>query len=226
MKFQNPNYKLQITPKFSAGPAPLEIRPPIRGGTAAAAWGGLFLTGFSLIEMIVAIGLFAVIVIISIGILIDVSKAQMKAANVQATQDNIRFSLELLTKEMRTGSNYVLTTKCVPAEDFGSEISFKVAIGDDRVYYLDTISRDADNKPLMRIMRVKGVDCTVGDINPLTAEDVLVESLQFKLFGEAEGINDGQPVAVIALKVKSKNTKIQLESSMNLQTTVTQRLRE
>ena len=61
------------------------------------------LTGFTLIEMAVATGIFAILVVSAISIMISVTKAQTKIQRVQTAIDNVRFSLELITKEMRVG---------------------------------------------------------------------------------------------------------------------------
>jgi len=179
------------------------------------------LTGFTLLEMIISIGIFSVIVIAAIGITLGISNAQIKSTNIQNIQDNIRFSLELITKEMRTGNNYALTAVCgVP----GSEISFDTSLGEKRVYFLDSVAK--------RIMRSKGTiiagDCdgSTGKVMPFTAEEVSVDRIAFSLGGSGVGPADGQPWVTITLKVKSKSPKFELESSMDLQTTVIQRLRD
>lgn len=171
--------------------------------------------------MVISIGIFSVIVISAIGITLGISNAQIKAANITAIQDNIRFSLELITKEMRTGSNYALTTICGSS---GSEISFDNALGEKIIYFLNGTSK--------RIMKAKvaiiTADCdgSTGKIIPFSAEEVTVERLTFLLTGVAPGPNDGQPRITITLKVKSANPKFELESSMDLETTVVQRFRD
>ncbi|MBI2054994.1 MAG: hypothetical protein HYT39_02760 [Candidatus Sungbacteria bacterium] len=72
------------------------------------------ISGFTLLEMIVSLGMFSVLIIASIGVILGVSRAQTKTANLQTIQDNIRFSMELITRELRTGSDYSLTTFCAP----------------------------------------------------------------------------------------------------------------
>jgi len=178
-------------------------------------------SGFTLLEMIISIGIFSVIVIAAIGITLSVSNAQIKTANIQAIQDNIRFSLELITKEMRTGSKYTLTSICAGP---GSEISFDTALDEKRVYFLDSANK--------RIMRAKEMittsDCDGSSKKaaPFTAEDVFVDRLIFLTTGNLRGPVDGQPRITILLKVRSKSPKFELESSMDLQTTVVQRFRD
>jgi len=181
--------------------------------------------GFTLLEMIVSFGIFTMLVVAAIGITLGVSNAQIKASNTQAIIDNIRFSLELITKEMRTGSQYQLTTICVgnPTE-LGSEISFLTSLGDVRVYFLNS-----STKTLMRAKEaIAPTDCLLANkVRPFTSDEVLVERLNFsELTGDATGPADGQPRVTVSMKVKSKSAKYHLESTMELQTTVVQRLRD
>lgn len=169
--------------------------------------------GFTLLEMIISIGIFSVLVTTSIGVMLGISNAQLKAANIQATVDNIRFSMELMTKEMRTGSQYALSAFCSGSS--GTEVSFFTSAGERRMYYLN-----GD-----RIMRlVETTDCNRG--KPLMADEVAVERLHFKVGGAAPGSSDGQPWVMVAMSVISKGGKQAFESRMDLETMVVQRLRD
>ncbi len=184
-------------------------------------WSLEFRSGFTLLEMIISIGVFSVLVIASIGITLGVSNAQIKAQNIQFVLDNIRFSLELITKEMRTGTNYALTTNCAP---LGSEISFITSTGQERVYFLD-----AGEGIIWRARApITNEDCeNPSKVSPFTSEQVMVERLNFtELYGQVPGGTDGQPRITITLTVISRSPKLQLQSSMNLQTTIVQRLRD
>lgn len=174
--------------------------------------------GFTLLEMLISIGIFSVLVIATIGITLSVTQAQIKAANIQVLQDNIRFSVELMTKEMRTGSNFVISGYCTAVPN--AEISFEGNSG-DRAYFLDSSTNI--------IMRLKQKIASAGDClnaSALTSEEISVNDLGFRLTGHAIGPTDGQPKITIIMSLTSKSPKLQLESSMNLQTTVIQRLRD
>lgn len=176
--------------------------------------------GFTLLEMIISIGIFSVVVIASIGIMLQVSNAQIKAAGIQAIQDNIRFSLELMTKELRTGNSYQLTTICSTS---GSEITFDATSG-RRTYFLDS-----NKKRIMRATQVIGVgDCdgSTSKAIPFTSDEVSVENFLVQLEGQNAGPLDGQPRVSIMLKVSANDPKFGKETSMNLQTTIVQRLRD
>ena len=61
---------------------------------------------------------------------------------------------------------------------------------------------------------------------PFTADEVIVDQLLFTLHGQTVGSSDGQPWVTISLKIHSSDPRIQTAASMNLQTTVVQRLRD
>lgn len=181
-------------------------------------------SGFTLLEMVVSLGIFSALVVAAIGITLGVSNAHLRASQIQTTQDNIRFSLELITKEMRTGSGYTLTAvgnSCGGnSNPVGqpSEITFDTSLGDKRTYYLDIAGK--------RIMRIlNGSTNCAADAVPFTAEDVEVERFLMRLSGSLPGPSDGQPRVTVTLKVKAVDPRKQ-GSSMEIETTVVQRLRD
>ncbi len=177
--------------------------------------------GFTLLEMIVSIGIFSVVIITTIGIIISVSNAQLKVASIQSTQDNIRFSIELLTKELNTGANY--STASPVCGGIGSEIRFDATSG-RRVYFWDSTN--------LRIMRAKqditSADCSgaTGKVVQFTASDVFIDRLNFVVRGNTLGSSDGQPIVTITLRTRSKTTKVSLQSIMDIQMTIVQRIRD
>ncbi len=64
--------------------------------------------GYSLIELLVAIGLFSAVVSIMSSMFITSLRGQQKAFMVQNVVDNMRFGMELISKEIRMGSNFNL----------------------------------------------------------------------------------------------------------------------
>ncbi len=62
--------------------------------------------GFTLIEMIVSLGIFAVVAVIAIGALLKISDANRKAIILKTSINNLNFALEAMSREMRFGSNF------------------------------------------------------------------------------------------------------------------------
>ena len=64
------------------------------------------ISGFTLVEMIVALAIFSVVAVVAVGALVKVVNANRKAQIVQSSVSNIGFVLESMVREIRTGTNY------------------------------------------------------------------------------------------------------------------------
>ncbi len=122
--------------------------------------------GFTIIELIVAIGLFIVVIGIASGTFVRALRTQRSVAELMAANDNASLTLEQMTREIRTGKGFSST---------GSRLSF-VNYQDQPVEYALTGGAIERN----------GI--------PLTSRNVLVRYLSFVLGGEAPG--DGKQTRV------------------------------
>lgn len=168
--------------------------------------------GFTLLEMLISTGIFAVIIITAVGAMLAMNQAQIKAVNVQNIQDNLRFLLESMTKELRTGSGYTVSL-CGPQGC--SAITFTRQDGIAAGYCLDGTAVKRFLPPAI---------CTAG--SPVTSSAVSVSKLYFNVIGNAPGPSDGQPRVTVVLEARSISPELTLETAFNLQTTVTARLRD
>jgi prepilin-type N-terminal cleavage/methylation domain-containing protein len=66
--------------------------------------------GFSLIEVLVSLSIFAVVVTIAIGALIALIGANARTQNTQAVMTNISYALDSMTREIRTGTDFFCGT--------------------------------------------------------------------------------------------------------------------
>jgi len=67
--------------------------------------------GFTLIEMIISLGIFTVVAIISIGALLKISDANRKSLTLKTSINNLNFALESMSREMRFGSEFECKSK-------------------------------------------------------------------------------------------------------------------
>lgn len=158
---------------------------------------------FTLVELLVSIGIFAVITTIAVGGFVSVLKSERQVAGLLAANSNISLSIEQMAREMRTGYNFCTVRSCLL-----SELNFRNARGDDITYRLQSgaIERRVNSSPFQKI----------------TADNVDVKYLKFYLQGREAG--DGQqPRVTIALGVAPKGVGLK-ENITNLQTTVSARL--
>lgn len=72
-------------------------------------------SGFTLVELIVALGLFAVVSTISIGSLITLMDNNRQLRDDQAVIANIGFAFDMMTRDIRQGVDYYCQTYPMPA---------------------------------------------------------------------------------------------------------------
>lgn len=171
--------------------------------------------GFTLLEMIVSMGVFVIAVFLSVGSLLALTNAQKKALVLQSTQDNLRFALETIARDIRTGDFYycgsnVSDVPQIPSrKDCSSgspSLTFKNVSG-------NTITYQARNN---RIQRKDGAL----NFEPLTSGDIVLGYLTFYVIGSSDTDNFHPRVTIVAKGVSGSGST---RSELNLQTTVSQR---
>ncbi len=174
--------------------------------------------GFTLIEMIVAVAVFSMVAIISVGALLSISDGQQKAASLRSAQDSLDFSLETLAREARTGRSY----HCGSAmNDFDSTPrNCSLYPGGPSFTFINnqnqTVTYRTNSGRLEKIIN--------GDsLHPLvfTPPEVIINNLTFYVRGALA--SDGlQPRVTIVLD-GTAGVKEKLKSHLNIQTTISQR---
>jgi len=163
--------------------------------------------GFTLIEMMVAVSLFAIVMTISVGALLSLVDANRKAQALQSVMNNLNVTLDGMVRNIRMGITYhcddanetnktILSTRtdCVSGgellsfEAFGNSLS---DTGDQWVYWFEDgrlwKSEDARDTAL-----------------PVTAPEVEIDSFQVFVSGSEGTLNtDGdtiQPRVVFSIQ--------------------------
>ena len=158
-------------------------------------------SGLTLIELIVALGIFGLVVTMAVSIFVVALISQRRIISLRNIEDNARFALESMAREIRTGKN------------FGGSInslSFTNAKSESVIYRLNNkaIEKSSDG----------GANYSV-----VTGPEVAVDYLNFYLLGQSPG--DGlEPRVTITIGLTSQvgnqvsNIKIQnTVSERNLQ---------
>jgi prepilin-type N-terminal cleavage/methylation domain-containing protein len=65
--------------------------------------------GFTLLEMIVSLGIFSLVAVIAVGSLVRITGLNRRAQSLQSAMDNVSFALESMTRNMRYGSGFQCT---------------------------------------------------------------------------------------------------------------------
>lgn len=171
--------------------------------------------GFTLIEIMAAVAIFAVVMTISMGSIISIFDANRKSESMKSVMDNLNLSLESLSREMRFGTSYhcglsgnLSQPQDCPAGD--TAVAFQTKMG-TVVYKLNGTeidkSTDGGNTYL-----------------PVTAAEVNVSDLKFFVLGSSVG--DGlQPRAFVKIKGSSQ-IKNADRTDFTVQTLVSERQKD
>lgn len=155
-------------------------------------------SGFTLIELMVAVSIFMIIMIMAMGSVIVVSDVSKKADKLRNSMDSVNFAMESMTRSIRMGTNY---------ESGDDSISFISSDGKNILYYKDGF------------VLKRCVDSNINCVDMVSSE-VKVDTLQFYVKGTQAG-DTIQPSVYIIMKgvVDIKGT----EYSFALQTMASQR---
>lgn len=178
--------------------------------------------GFSLIEMLVAIVVFATSATIAVGALLATSDAQQKILSLKIVQDNLGYVFDTMGKEIRTGTSYYCGSSVSDFSDTpqdcaggGVSFTFRNASSQKITYRLNS----------GRIERVFEGGTMAESIAILTAPEVNVTNFKFYVIGAPSKFlgNDYQPRVTIVLQ-GATGVKEKIKSTINMQTTVSQRV--
>ena len=172
--------------------------------------------GYTLIEILVAVGIFTVVIAAPTGFLVSSLKGQQKALSSQELVDGVSFSLEYMSRAIRMAKKD-LTGFCI-TQDMnyettrgGKGIKFKNYEGVCQEFFWDT-----DNT----LKEVKDTGFPVA----LTSNDLEVISFKFGPDGSWDQNDNEQPRITLFLEVKGiKSQKPELQPQIKIQTTISQR---
>ncbi len=166
--------------------------------------------GFTLIEMIMSVGVFTIVALIAAGALLAIADANRKAQAFKSVVNNMNFALESVTRNLRTGSEY-------------SSIGFSQGnCLNDYVNGISFISQEGTS--LSYKLQGTQITRTISGKNPIgiTAPEVIVDRFCFLIEGTETG-DDIQPHTLM-LVGGFMQEKPKLKSRFDIQTFITQRL--
>lgn len=160
--------------------------------------------GFTLIELIVAVFIFSILVVVAGGTFVGTLGLQRRALNIKKVEENGRFVLEFVAREVRVANPINAADTGCPGT---SILAFEHPVNGLIEYSLagSQVHRKVD-----------GVDSIIS--NP----DVEVSRLNFCVSGNTVG-DDKQPRVTIILGLKTPGTAPDV-ATLDLQTTVSQRV--
>jgi len=188
--------------------------------------------GFTFIEMITAITIFAFLMIMATGIFQSVVEGQRQAVNAQDVQESIRYAIEVMSKEIRTAQGDHDGSTCIPA----APASFKTYNTNET--YVDGSQGITEGDELY--FRNKDDQCVTYRLNggqleitrdgvalPITPDEVTVSNLEFTAVNDPAGaFHYLQGRVTIRMDVEATGGKEMDKQRMTVQTTVSSRFYE
>jgi len=171
--------------------------------------------GFTLLETTIAMGIFAVVISITIGAFILSIQTQRVVLAEKAVAENINFALEFMSRQIRVARRDG-AGGCISLDDTlevsGSQISFINGADDCVRFFLSSNTIVYENIT------------TSSGIIPLTDGSVVnVVGLSFFIQGQTSGDSE-QPRATIVLRTSGAGQSLEAQGvTFNIQTTVSTR---
>ncbi len=173
--------------------------------------------GFTLVEMIVAVGLFAIVMTVATGAIFSIVDANRSAQSLNSAITNFSFAAESMVRDIRTGNRYVcggtlpIQNPLDCAADGNTDIAFYDANNNPVQYYLDQTAHQI----------MKWENNAPAPI-AITAPEVTIESMLFYVSGTDIVSHQHQPKVLLIIKGYAGVGKN--KSSFNIQTLISQRL--
>lgn len=186
--------------------------------------------GFTLVEMIVAFGIFSVIMTVAAGSFVSLMDANYKTQELKTVVNNLHFAFENISRNIRTGSLYhcditiaPLTTARDCAGNPASSLIFTARDGRRVVYTYTSLAGGYGT--IDRAIVAAGEEGRLSDPGvyvPITSPDIRIEQLRFYVDGA--GDSDMKQPRVLIVVIGSIQGKSKVVSRFSLETLVSQRV--
>lgn len=184
-------------------------------------------SGFTLVEALVAIAVFAIASVIISSIFINVNNLQQNTASFQRLQNDGRYIVEKLAREIR-GRELILPDPFT--QNPLSQLAFKKDENGDFVYVCFDEGAKALKYYITRDSSEGEADCLAHGAN-LNADDVLVEKAVFYISPTAEDSWGQEPkenlqprVTILLVLKNSASINIKYQKELTFQTTISSKV--
>ena len=185
-------------------------------------------TGFTLVEMIVSVALFAVVMLVSVSTLLALVNANRKAQALQSVINNLSIALDSIARSARMGSVYhgaggdgscggTDYTNPSDCPNGGSILAFRpfgsTPSDPPWLYVFDSSTHELK----------KSVTGSLIDALPITAPEVTIDDLKFYVVGTTPG-DSTQPKIIVIVKGSAGAVGSSARTTFHVQATAVQRL--
>ncbi len=171
--------------------------------------------GFTLVEVIVSMGLFLIVATIAIGALLTVIDANKKSRTMRVGMDNLNVATERMVRELRTGGGY----DCNPGVGATDCVNGDTSIG--------FISQDAENIIYRENSGTIERSNNGGtSFNSILAPSINITDFKFYVNGSNGYASGDRTQAYVVISIEGSITNAGTNSTFRIQTMATQRIPE
>ncbi len=116
--------------------------------------------GFTLIEVMVSVTLFAMVMTLSLGAILSIIDGNKKAQAINSVANNLNFAVDSMVRDIKTGYSYSCNESQIPTPDstsvIGSDKNGCSGDAQDFISLISTISSEGPQKRGVRYSLQKG----------------------------------------------------------------------
>jgi len=181
--------------------------------------------GFTLIEMVVSVALFAIVMTICVDVLLSLVNANRKAQALQSVMNNLNISLDGTIRAVREGSNF----HC----GVGANTTTRDCQNGDTVFAFEPFGNTPSQSPWVISYDPDGSVCGQAksicksengqSAVPITAPEVSIDQMTFYVVGTTRG-DTTQPKVIIVIKGSAGTPGSSARTTFHIQATAVQRV--
>lgn len=200
-------------------------------------------SGFTLVETLVALALFAVVLVISGGVIVSIININKKNQAISSVVSNLNYSIDSMIRDIKTGYMYkcniqggvvsdnnktVQALKALPVAGEGKcddIVLISTISGDDTVVEYKLVKPVGENNYIEKTVYTTGVTTpySITDKINVNISDLLFEVINPPSLDDKNGGIKGQPIVFVSIKGKSGAQNVEA-SDFFVQTMISQRL--
>jgi len=179
-------------------------------------------SGFTLIEMLVAIFIFSIVMVIATGAIFTIVSANKTSQALKSVLDNLNSALDDMSNTMRYGSYYYCGVASSASDDIAQSLSRQCAPGHGS-QVVSFINKDGDLVTYQFVSQ--GIQMSKNNLPfvPLTASEVVIKDMHFYVSGSSQNEGQTQPQVLITLTGSANINNGNNQTTFNIETMVTQR---
>ena len=188
--------------------------------------------GFTLIEMMVAVSLFAIVMLVGVGALLSLVQANARAQAINSVMNNLNAALESMSRTIRVGTTYHCETSSTPPSPgilaLPQDCPTASYPNTNVLFAFEGANGDPNNPNDQIVYRLHGTQLerslaagASGTFVAITAPEVSIDQFNFYVIGSARG--DGVQPRVL-MRIQGSALVPGGQTQFTVQASVVQRL--